>query len=29
VNRIKKAGFARSSYENLTFGVAAIHIGTK
>ena len=27
--RISDAGFAKSSYENLTFGVAAIHYGIK
>jgi demethylmenaquinone methyltransferase/2-methoxy-6-polyprenyl-1,4-benzoquinol methylase len=26
-NRIRKAGFARVKYENLTMGVAAIHSG--
>ncbi len=28
-NRMKQAGFTKSTYENMTFGVAAIHIGTK
>jgi demethylmenaquinone methyltransferase / 2-methoxy-6-polyprenyl-1,4-benzoquinol methylase len=28
-NMIKQAGFQRVSYQNLTFGVAAIHIGYK
>lgn len=27
--RMKQAGFAKTSYENLTFGVAAIHFGIK
>lgn len=27
--RLTEAGFARSSYENLSFGIAAIHSGTK
>ena len=28
-NMIKQAGFQRVSYQNLTFGIAAIHIGHK
>lgn len=28
-NRISEAGFSKSSYENLTFGVTAIHYGIK
>ena len=28
-SRMKQAGFTKASYENLTFGVAAIHTGTK
>lgn len=28
-NRLSKAGFAKTSYENLTFGIAAIHFGFK
>jgi demethylmenaquinone methyltransferase/2-methoxy-6-polyprenyl-1,4-benzoquinol methylase len=28
-SRLSQAGFAKTSYENLTFGIAAIHFGLK